>query len=122
MNTEAVMCMALTSTKPSLMPLSLRQVCTSGVMLRNARRPGTSNQSSLRKDFTLPLWLPDNIVAACNPSDRRHTARIRVFMPGMYHSVVRLLSHVDAKVLDKVRLAGRLILQAIHDLHARGNR
>ena len=32
------------------------------------------------------------------------------------------LSHLDAKVLDKFRLAGRLSLQAIHDLHARGNR
>ncbi len=32
------------------------------------------------------------------------------------------LSHPDAKVLDKFRLAGRLSLQAIHDLHARGNR
>ncbi len=32
------------------------------------------------------------------------------------------LSNLDAKVLDKFRLAGRLSLQAIHDLHARGNR
>jgi len=32
------------------------------------------------------------------------------------------VSHLDAKALDKFRLAGRLSLQAIHDLHARGNR
>ena len=32
------------------------------------------------------------------------------------------VSHVDAKTLDKFRLGGRLSLQAIHDLHARGNR
>src|ERR1035437_1515803 len=57
MNTEAVMCMALISTKPSLTPLSRRQSSTSRVMLRNARRPGTSNHNSLRKDFTLPLSL-----------------------------------------------------------------
>src|SRR5271157_4609404 len=57
MKTEAVMCMALTSTKPSLTPLSRRQSSTSRVMLRNARRPGTSNHNSLRKDFTLPLSL-----------------------------------------------------------------
>src|ERR1035438_4162285 len=57
MNTEAVMCMALISTKPSLTPLSRRQSSTSRVILRNARRPGTSNHNSLRKDFTLPLSL-----------------------------------------------------------------
>ena len=32
------------------------------------------------------------------------------------------LSHLDAKTLEKFRLAARLSLQAIHDLHARGNR
>lgn len=32
------------------------------------------------------------------------------------------LSHVDPKILDKFRLAGRLSLQVIHDLHARGSR
>jgi imidazolonepropionase-like amidohydrolase len=31
-------------------------------------------------------------------------------------------SHLDAATLDKFRLAGRLSLQAIHDLRARGNR
>src|ERR1019366_1278660 len=55
MKTEAVMCMALISTKPSLTPLSRRHSSTSCVMLRNARRAGTSNHNSLRKDFTLPL-------------------------------------------------------------------
>jgi imidazolonepropionase-like amidohydrolase len=37
------------------------------------------------------------------------------------HDNVRV-SHLNAKTLDKLRLAGRLSLQAIHDLHARGNR
>jgi imidazolonepropionase-like amidohydrolase len=32
------------------------------------------------------------------------------------------VSHIDPKTLDKFRLGGRLSLQAIHDLHARGNR
>jgi hypothetical protein len=32
------------------------------------------------------------------------------------------VSHVSAKTLDKFRLAGRLSLQAIHDLYAHGNR
>jgi hypothetical protein len=32
------------------------------------------------------------------------------------------VSHVSEKTLDKFRLAGRLSPQAIHDLHARGNR
>jgi imidazolonepropionase-like amidohydrolase len=32
------------------------------------------------------------------------------------------LSHIEPNVLDKARLAGRLSLQAIHDLHARGSR
>jgi imidazolonepropionase-like amidohydrolase len=32
------------------------------------------------------------------------------------------LSHLDAKSIDKLRLAARLVLPAIHDLHARGNR
>jgi imidazolonepropionase-like amidohydrolase len=31
-------------------------------------------------------------------------------------------SHIDPKTLDKLRFANRLSLQAIHDLHARGNR
>jgi hypothetical protein len=37
------------------------------------------------------------------------------------HDNVRV-SHLNAKTLDKLRLAGRLSLQAIQDLHARGNR
>jgi len=32
------------------------------------------------------------------------------------------LSHLDAESLDKLRMAARLVLPAIHDLHARGNR
>src|ERR1019366_2202233 len=55
MNTEAVMCMALTSASPSLTPLSRRHVSTCGVILMKARRPGTLNHSSLRKDFTVLL-------------------------------------------------------------------
>jgi hypothetical protein len=39
MNTDAVMCMALTSAKPSRTPLSFKAASTCGVMLRNARRP-----------------------------------------------------------------------------------
>lgn len=31
-------------------------------------------------------------------------------------------SHLDAKTLDLLRMEGKLSLQAIHDLHARGNR
>src|ERR1051326_5754156 len=51
MNTDAVMCMALTRQMPSLILLSRKAVSTCGVMFRNARRVGTSNDSSLRKLF-----------------------------------------------------------------------
>jgi hypothetical protein len=48
MKTEAVMCIALTSARPSRMPLSRKQSSTCGVMLINPRRDGRLNQSSLR--------------------------------------------------------------------------
>src|ERR1051326_6984651 len=51
MNTDAVMCIAFPSTSPSFTPLSRRHSSTFGVMLINPRRVGTSNHSSLRKDF-----------------------------------------------------------------------
>jgi len=58
MKTEAVMCMAFTSTSPSEIPLARRHRSTSGVMLTNPRRAGTSNQSSWRKDFMMAgVWL-----------------------------------------------------------------
>src|SRR6185436_699592 len=48
--TDAVICIALTRQSPSLMPLSRRHSSTCGVMFRYARRPGTLNHSSLRKE------------------------------------------------------------------------
>src|SRR6187551_1426248 len=51
MNTDAVMCMALTRHKPSLMALSLTSSSISGVMLRIPRLAGTSNQRCLVSDF-----------------------------------------------------------------------
>src|SRR5271165_6616940 len=57
MKTEAVICIAFTSTKPSRTPLSLRQSVTWPVILTKPRRAGTSNQSSLRKVFTVNLRL-----------------------------------------------------------------
>ena len=42
------MCLVLTKTSPSLTLLALRHSFTSGVILMNARRVGTSNHSSLR--------------------------------------------------------------------------
>src|SRR5580704_6287686 len=64
MNTDAVMCMALTSARPSRTPLSFNAASTCGVMLRNARRPGVSNQSSLRYDFTVFLRRPSLALGA----------------------------------------------------------
>ena len=43
---DALMCIALTRQNPSWMPLWRTAASTSGVMLRKARRAGTSNQSS----------------------------------------------------------------------------
>src|SRR5205823_6689325 len=50
-NTLEVMCMALTSTKPSFTPDSSMTRWTSTVMLVKPRRAGRENQSSLRWDF-----------------------------------------------------------------------
>jgi hypothetical protein len=47
------MCMALTNTKPSLIPLSLRHSSTCGVILMKACLAGTLNHNSLRYDFTI---------------------------------------------------------------------
>ena len=48
MNTDAVMCIALTSTSPSRTPLSATQRSTSRVMFSKPTRAGISNHSSLR--------------------------------------------------------------------------
>src|SRR5690349_19493635 len=55
MNTLAVMCMALQRSSPSLMPLSLRHLSTSGVMLMSWRLFLVSNHSSFRRCFILLL-------------------------------------------------------------------
>jgi len=53
MNTDAVICIALTSTNPSRTSLSRRHSSIWGVMLINATRVGVLNQSSLRKFFNV---------------------------------------------------------------------
>jgi hypothetical protein len=54
MKTDAVMCIAFTSSSPSRIPLSCKTVSICGVMLIKARRVGTFTHSSLRK-----LFMPD---------------------------------------------------------------
>src|SRR5882762_10412721 len=51
MNTEAVMCMALTRQRPSFTPLWATRSSTAPVMLRKPRRCGTSNQRYSVRDF-----------------------------------------------------------------------
>ena len=53
------MCFVLISAKPSLIPLSCKHCLTCRVMFINARRVGTSNQSSLRKLFIAILLMYD---------------------------------------------------------------
>src|SRR5512137_1655150 len=62
MNTEAVMCMALTRQSPSRIPLVATASSTCPVMLMKARRAGVVKVSTSRCDFIqglpVPLYLP----------------------------------------------------------------
>src|ERR1700722_20383937 len=97
MNTDAVMCMALTSARPSRTPLSLKGASTCGVMLRNARRPGVSNQSSLRYDFTI-----FRLNAQANGQNLPLCARIRASRQGRIPAVRGRLLEVWSRPLTDI--------------------
>src|SRR5215204_580644 len=66
------MCIGLTRQRPSAIPLSRTNASTSGVMLRYARRSGTSNKSSLRACFTSKASpISSGAAAGCNWRPRR---------------------------------------------------
>src|ERR1700751_1128319 len=57
MKTDAVICIAFTSTRPSFTPLSRTAAATSFVILTNPRREGTSNHNSFLRLFMVVTTL-----------------------------------------------------------------
>jgi hypothetical protein len=55
MKTDAVICIAFISTRPSFIPLSLKHSSTFEVILIKALLVGTLNHNSCRYDFISPL-------------------------------------------------------------------
>src|SRR5262252_4012508 len=90
MNTEAVMCMAFTSTSPSRMPLSRTAWRTGSVRFTNPRLPSTSSQSSWR-------WL---FIGSPRSLLRRHQRPRHDGRCG--RQVVRILLDLVHQILDGV--------------------
>src|SRR6266478_2081932 len=76
MNTEAVICMALTRQRPSVTPLWWTSSSIFGVMLMNPRRSGTSNQRCSVSDFNRRILQTKCQTKSDNPVIKRD-ARLR---------------------------------------------